>query len=313
MPDNKRPRGKRGGRKNRPGKGGQPHIDREEMAQDYGFTMAFLRSDDELWGLFNQAVKKTWDAGKFVAELKETKWFRHNAATARQAITLKYTDPATYRQQMQQMRGQVREQFGALLGGHPPSNRFVDRYAETAVMMGWNEQQLTDHLVESVNMRKLLRRQIGGEAGQLKLQLQQAARSYGVKANNQFLATNIERVLNGNDTVDGVVNRLRDRAMSKYAAFRDEIKGGATVEEIADPYRQTMAELLEMNPGQVDMFDHKIQRALQNRQNGKPAPLTLYDFEDQVRKDSRWMHTDNAKEQFATVGNELLKSFGLRA
>jgi hypothetical protein len=314
VPEEKKRRRRRRRGKGRGGNGPGPGIDRDEMAQDYGFTLAFLRSDDELWDLFNKAVKQTWDAGKFVAELKETKWFRTNSASTRQAITLKYTDPATYRQQLEQMRGTVRDTYGALLGtGASP--KFVQRVSETAVMMGWNEQQLTDHLVNSVNFRKLLKKKrVGGTAAQLQLQVEQAARSYGVHAGRDFMARHIESVLNGNDTIDGVVNRLKNQAMSRYSAFADEIKGGATVQEIADPYVQTMAQLLEMNPSQVDMFTPKIQRALQARnKEGKPRPLSLHEFEDVVRQDKRWLDTDNAREQYATVASELLKSFGLRA
>lgn len=309
---------KRRRRRRRGGKGGNgpgPGIDREEMAHDYGFTLAFLRSDDELWDLFSKAVKHTWDAGRFVAELKETKWFRTNSASTRQAITLKYTDPATYRQQVEQMRGTIRDTFGALMGGAPPGPKFIGRAAETAVMMGWNEQQLTDHLVNAVNFRKMLKKkQVGGTAAQLQLQIEQAGRSYGQRVSRDFLANNIESVLNGNDTIDGVVNKLKNRAMSQYKAFADEIRGGATVAEIADPYVQTYAELLEMNPGQVDMFTPQIRKALQARnKDGDPRPMSLYEFEDVVRSNKRWLHTDNAREQYATVASELLKSFGLRA
>lgn len=291
-----------------------PHIDRQRMAQSYGWALAVLRSDPELEDLFNRAVKHTWTPDKFIAELRSTDWFRKNADTMRQAIVLQKTDPATYRNRVAQLRAHVTDVYGSLTG-EGLGKKEAHAFAETAFQMGWSDEQLQDHLARSVNYRKLLNsNRLGGSAAEVKNQMRDLAASYGVRVSNKWVASNMERILLGNDTIEGARERILDMAKHRYVGFRDELEGGRTMDEIIEPYRQSMAQLLEMNPGEVDVMNNKIQNALMAKtKDGKPSPLSLHQFEDVVRKDPRWMKTDNAREQFATMGSELLKNFGLIA
>ena len=69
-------------------------INKEEMATQYGFALAFMKSDPELWKLFNQATQQTWTADRFIAGLRNTKWFQHHSASVRNAILQQTSDPA---------------------------------------------------------------------------------------------------------------------------------------------------------------------------------------------------------------------------
>lgn len=287
---------------------------RERLARQYGFVQAFFDTDPELKQLFDLAVKKTWTPERFVAELRDTKWFKKNAVSVRNAILQETADPATYKQRVQQMTATVVDTWGATFGATMDRDE-IKQWAETAYRMGWSEAQLVDHMTRSVNYRKLLRnKQLGGTAQETKTKLEALGRAYGLNPGNKFLANQVERIVEGRDTFEAAAARLKDWAKREYKAYAAELDGGATMEEIAAPYVNRMAELLELNPETVNVQRKLIQKALRNRnEKGETVPMGLDDFEDMIRKDRRWQYTENAREQAMSVTEGLLRDFGILA
>jgi hypothetical protein len=115
--------------------------------------------------------------------------------------------------------------------------------------------------------------------------------------------------------VDGAANYLKELAKSKYTAFADQIDGGKTIAQIADPYVQSMASLLERSPEGINLDNRHIQQALTRREQTKkgshPAPMTIGEFEDSIRKTDQWMNTDQARQQFADAAHGLAQTWGV--
>ena len=66
----------------------------------------------------------------------------------------------------------------------------------------------------------------------------------------------------------------------------DRINAGYTVKQIADPYIQSQARLLELNPDSIGLSDPSIQQALMSKdQSGKPAAMSVWEYEQQLRND----------------------------
>ena len=297
------------------GNGGHDHINRQKMAQEYGFALAFMNSDPEVKQLFNRAVAHTWTADEFVARLRGTKWFKTHAANVRNAIMQQTSDPATWQANMDKMRSTVRDEWGKLFGGQTLSNHELNHWSNLALTMGWSEGQVIDHIANSVNYRRMLQSQhLGGTAAETEAQLDQLIQDYGVDFGNRWKAAQVKNIVEGNGTINGIQNQVREQAQRQYRAFADQIAGGQTVAQIADPYVQKMASLLEMDPNSVSVNNHLIQKALTaTTKDGKPAAMSMSDFGDLVRKDPRWQYTDNAKQQVADVTGQLLNGFGLMA
>lgn len=291
----------------------------QKMAAEYGFALAFLNSDPEIKGLFKQAVKHTWTPDMFTAKLRATKWFQTHSASVRNAIMMQTSDPKSYKENVDKMYAQVRDAWGKTYGMNAVSSvndATLRKWGETAFRMGWTSEQLLDHMGSSINYQQLMTsNSLGGTAAEARAQLRELTTNYGVDPGGTWMGQNLQRIVNGDDTYEGVQARIRDIAKSQYAGFADQIDAGHTMAEIADPYVQKMADLLELNPNDVGLKDSMIQKALTMRgPDGKtPAPQTLSDFADSVRKDTRWQYTKNAKTQVAEVGSQLLRSFGLMA
>lgn len=290
-------------------------INKQQMASDYGFALAFLQSDPELAKLFNSAVKETWDPNRFVAKLRDTKWFQKNSANVRNAIMQQTSDPATYTANVDQMYSTVRDAWGSMFGTANMNDKQLRTWAETAHRMGWSQAELVDRMSEGLDYQKLLTsKQLGGTAAEVDGQLRQLTSAYGVNLGDQWRARQVEKLVSGDDTISGVQKRIQDLASREYKAFADRIQGGESVADIADPYRQRMADLLEMDPNEIDLTDKSLQKALKQRTpDGQPAAMDLNDFADFVRKDDRWQYTDNAREQMASITATLGQAFGVVA
>lgn len=286
-----------------------------QLAASYGFAAAFLNSDPELKTLFAQAVKHTWDPAMFTAKLRATKWFQHHSASVRNAIVMKTSDPASYRAEVDKMFASVKDAWGKAYGvGTAPSQ--LKAWAETAFRMGWSQEQLLDQMGQSVKWSAMLtNKNLGGTAAQTKSQLAELTAQYGIDPGNTWRAVNLKRVMTGGDTIEGIQSRVREMAKQQYAAFADQIDAGRTVQEIADPYVQKMADLLELNPADIGLKDSRVQAALVGTKDKKGVPVaqSLNDFANSVRQDKRWQYTANAKQQVADVGSQLLRGFGLIA
>lgn len=289
-------------------------ISNQQMAADYGFALAFMNSDPELKRLFKTAVKKTWDVNMFTARLRATKWFRKNSASVRNAIMQETSDPATYRQNVRKMRAQVQDVWGKAYGGGTIGAKQINAWAETAYRMGWSEEILLNQMGAAVNFQKLLKsKSLGGTAAETSQQMDQLISQYGLRLGDSWKAGQLRRVMLGNDTTAGIQDRVKDMAKQQYRAFADQIDAGRTVEELADPYRQRMADLLEINPNDVSVRDRHIYGAMtaKDPKTGQATAQDINDFADQIRRDRRWQYTNNAKEQVANVTSNLLRNFGL--
>lgn len=77
---------------------------------------------------------------------------------------------------------------------------------------------------------------------------------------------------------------------------------------------QTMSQILEMNPETLDINDQQIQRGLARKDPKTQATgaMTLWEYEEHLKNDERWLKTNNARESMMSVGSDLLRSFGLK-
>ena len=155
---------------------------------------------------------------------------------------------------------------------------------------------------------------IGGERGRYNTMLMQWFGANGLVVSQNDVDKWLDQILDGSMSVDQVKQWYRDNKFSlDYAGFADEFARGRDVSDIALNYRDIMAGLLEMNIEDIDFNDPLVQRAMQRRgDDGKPVPMTRYEFEQEVRGTEDWQKTDNAMSMYTDIGEGILKSFGFR-
>lgn len=286
-----------------------PELDRKAMAEGYGYALAFLKQDPELWKLFNSAVKNNWTADKFEAEFKDSKFYQTHSATYRQAMETKATDPGTWNDAILKQRVSVQD-IAAEMGAEVNSATAA-KIANDAVLYGWTGAQLRNRLAGFVDTVKNTGH-FGGEAGDSEDSLRKMALDYGQKLSPTTLKSWVRSVARGDSTVNDFEATMKGQAEKMYPAYADQIRRGLTLKDIADPYIETMAATLELNPANIGVFDARIQKALKarNADSGKAEEFSLHDFEMEVRKDPRWARTKGAQDAGMEVANQIMRDFG---
>jgi hypothetical protein len=121
-----------------------------ELAEDYGYAYSFLKADKSLWATFLKAVKGSWTAEKFAAEVKSTAWYKKNSDNVRQYQYLKTTNPGEFAAQRAQIRAQLQDKAAAL--GASLSGKTLNRVVDNAMKYGWNESQIQNTLADYVKV-----------------------------------------------------------------------------------------------------------------------------------------------------------------
>jgi len=297
------------------GKGGKKDNRKQEnFALNYGWSLAFLKEFPGLYDIFQQAVKHSWSAARFRAEVMDSQWYKHHSDTARKFLYLQKTDPATARQRIHEQRRKIADMAGSL--GIEVGDKQLGKWAQQALMMGWDDSKLRNVLAGQVSI--MGKNTVGGELASSLESLRNKAYMNGVQLSKKTLQRWLRAITRGGSTEEEYIDYIKKMAIKRFPNLRQEIEAGLDVRELADPYVQSMAEMLELNPNKIDLNDKRLRRAMSQRipdnKDKGHAPqremMDMNDFEDMLRQDPRWMHTDNAKETMYDMGSSILQAFG---
>jgi hypothetical protein len=201
--------------------------------------------------------------------------------------------------------GQAAVKMGAIL----PDNR-IQELAKNMVHLGWNDAQVANYLGSYVKWTA--DHTLGGLAGQAEKAIRGEARNLGVAVTEQSVLNNAQYIVRGLTTMEKIQAGLREQAAGLYPAFAEQIKAGAGMSDLAQPYVQVLAGELQLPESDVSVFTPKIKAAL-NRVDakGQPAPMGLDEFTQLVRNDPAWRRTPQAAEKAFNVGKQVLADMGL--
>jgi hypothetical protein len=283
-------------------------VDKRELAAQYGWAMSVLKSNPELWKIFNKAVLQTWSPQRFIAEVRGTDWFRTTSEARRNYQVLRDTDPATFEARVNQTRALIRD--AAVAMGAQYSEKQVTQLAHNVLRYGWNDAQIRDTLAGSV--KEGAKNTYGGEAAANVEQLRQVARLNGIQLSDKTLRNWAVRIAAG-EMIDGFEQYIRAQAAEAYPQYADRLAAGDDLDDIVSPYRETMARVLELNPEELDLFDPTLRKSFQavDEKTGQPTTKPLWQFERELKHDRRWRKTNNARDELMNAGQQVLRDFGL--
>ena len=287
---------------------------RGETAESYGFVESLMNSDPDLKKLFDQAVKEGWTSQKFQAGLRDTNWFKTRSSTERAFLTEQYGDPATANQKRDAAWIHVRQlanKLGIVEG--PELGHIFDDWAYKVVAQGWSDDQLRNEIAKYISFGAT-GQQWEGEAGQIMQKLHSNAYDMGVEMDRSWYEQAVRMTVSGQTTEQDYQNEIRKQARSLYSNWSKQIDAGQSVKDLASPYMQSMAQILELPPGSINLFDPTIKQALQYKdpQSGQSSVKQLWQFENDLRNDDRWKKTKNAQDSMMQVAHQVLSDFGVK-
>lgn len=264
----------------------------------------------QLRGLFDKAVAQNWDPSRFSAELQNTEWYKKNAANYRTAEAMKYGDPATWQSTLSEAKSRIQNRATQL--GFKLTDAEIDQLADSAMHTygaapsGFDQQFIDSHIVQYGDILK------GGQVQAYKNDLKKYATNMGLSYNDDWYNKAASAAIDGTGNIQEFRQAITDLAKSQYRAFEKQIDAGLTIEDIASPYRNKMASILEINPESFSLNDPHLQQALNGiDKDGNPSPMSLWQFEKALKDDPRWRYTKNARDSIDSVSRSVLRDMGL--
>lgn len=287
----------------------QPVLSMGALQSEYPLIAALISSDPTLTKLFQEAILQQQSPDAFIAALQNSTWWATHSDTARQLIALMKADPATYQQNVNNLFANV-QMMASQLGASLTQSQ-LHQFAVDALFGGYDQNQAMLNQKFAEFVKPVSGNHFGGQAGTYEDQIRQAMRDMGVFIPEGQLDTQIKQIVGGQSSVQSVMAQLRTQAASMYPAYASQINSGMNVSDIASPYIGRAQQLLEMGPGSMNIQTPLVKQALQYMSpDGKPTAMPMYDFENAVRKDPRWMQTDNAQDSFMSNAHRVLQDFG---
>lgn len=289
-------------------------VDAGKALEKYGFIAELANSQPEIKKKLEQAINEGWEPTRFAAEIQTTQWWKTKNEVTRRVDILKKTDPAEYKRQRQQMIDKM-VITARNLGVNEGSQR-IFILAERALSLGWSDQEVERYLAADVKVAdpNNAKATNTGQTAVTVDSLKEQAAQYGVPMSQQTLQTWTTQVLRGMVPMESFQSYLKEQAKSLFPGLAKAIDAGVTVEQYTNPYRELIAQTLEVNPQSITMTDPRVQRALYNvTKGGDRTQMSLSEFQEYLRNTPDYAKTRQASETAASFTSRLTEMFGATA
>ena len=273
-----------------------------------------LGRDPEIVKLFENAFAGEYEGeggrDRFWADMENMDWWANNSSEVRRYVVLS-ADPENqdFINEQEDSREFVRRQ-AMQLGLNLSPDQLTD-LAEQSLMYGWGQQGQEYRLREAM-MEVDPEGTYGGDIEANAQALRNIAFANGVKYDDDWFISAGKSIASEASLSTDWESQIRDLAASKFPVFSDQIRGGMTVRQLASPYIQTMADVWELNPSSISLDDPTLMGALTSYDDsGNASSVGLGDFMRQLRRDPRWMETDEAQNDITSVAAGVMQMFGM--
>jgi hypothetical protein len=302
-----------------------------KAAAEFGAIDTIFKSNPELASLMTQAVTEGWKPARWASELQNTNWFKSNATDLQQR--------GFYKRQYTELMNAIpagaadRDTQIAALDGSTTYGRGLasikrliqaEAISEGAVIedaaLTTLAQDIYDHALEkdSLAIRDYVKAKIkyqpgkilSGKAGEDLATLKQTAAANGLDIDKAF-GTSLQgwlQKLAGGESVETYKNIIRQAAKAGLPErVGSLLDNGVDLETIYTPYKNILANTLEINPASITLNDPTLRSAI-----GPDKEMSLYDYQRSLRQDARWQYTNNAREETSNAVMKVLQDFGFK-
>lgn len=289
-------------------------MDINAALKQYGFVGALANSIPELKAILTKAARGNWSVDEFSRAVQDSRWWKRSEDAVKQYQILRVTKPGEFKAQRATIVNRVRTIAAEMGVGGLGEGRgsALAHLVEMAQMHGWDEATLRQQIGGRLQGARAT---FGGQAGAVQQQIRQLYTDYGLRYSSYTVNLQVRAILSGRQTVEGVQALVTNQAQHAFPGLAQQIAAGHTVAEIAQPYLQTKAQLLEVPPETVTLQDATVRRALMHKdpKSGQVGVQPLWEYEQVVKKDKRWDTTKNANNDYAALAQQLGHDWGYSA
>lgn len=278
-----------------------------QLAENYGYAWSFLKQHSDVWHVFTAAVSQNYSVEKFKAAIQGTNWWKKTQASVRQYQLEVASDPKSVAAKQSALFAQIQAKASAM--GATASQSTLQTMAKTALMFGWNDVQVQQHLGNYVTATNGI---YHGQAATDADSLKQLAWRNGLNVSANTLDSWVKGIAGGKQTTAYYNEYVRNQAKALAPSFAGQLDAGMDLYDIASPYIQAKASILQQDPNAIDLFDPDIRQALgATTSDGKPTSMSLWQFEQNLRSKPEYMKTDTARDSAYSIAHKVLNDFGL--
>jgi hypothetical protein len=298
---------------------------------DFALPETIFNNVPSLKAILDRYVKEDWTESKLRKAIRDDVWYRQNSGAIKQRYVqlFNYRDlvktgqaqgTTQYEQDIVKLERQIADKARVVGSGIASDPAALRKAAENMYItnVGIDDAMTTDFIAAAIRpIGSMIAGQgTSGYSGQA-LKDYQAIQS--IAQANGFRVKDIvpggqseQQVLQGIATGAIDPNRLAQDARKLAAQgqpqyVRDLLGQGYNLDQVFAPYRQTMANVLEINPDEIDLNDQTLRSAISDK-----GDMNIYDFKKTLKRDNRWQYTENAKQEVSDMTLKILRDFGFQ-
>ena len=301
----------------------------------YQMPDIIFKNVDSLKTLLRRFVDKELTIDQFVKEVQNDVWYRQNSQEikARYIQLFNYEDlvntgqargTTNYEQEIDRIVRDVQAEARTMRGAEVDD---ADARAIAKDLYIFNQDKDRSVIRERIArfikpvagmIAGNLTQDYGGEALQNYQTLQGLAKANGFNLADilpkdptgkaMTAQSTLQAIATGKLDVNRIAQDVRKLAAVGQSDFVKELLGqGYNLEDAYSPYKQRMADILEIDPSAINLRDPALMMAI-----SKDGDMNLFDYERALRKDARWQYTERARNEATGVAMNILRNFGFQ-
>lgn len=284
-------------------------LNTQELAEKFGYAAAFIEAYPEIKTLMQKAVSEGWNETMFQARFKNTNWYKTHSESQQKAAIMQYSDPAEWGALWNRTQMHIIAMMGQM-GGNTGDWNTINSVASKMIWEGWSDERAQQEI--GMHLTFGAGGMAGGKAGEAQAELFKYMYDMGVKNSDAWIQAAVTDIVSGRKSMQDYKNQVMNQAAAAFPGYLEQFKTGATLSDLAQPYLQSMSQILEIAPGQVNLFDPTVRNAMNYKgSDGKVTTKPLWQFQNELRSDDRWKKTQNAQDAAMGLGHKILQDWGI--
>lgn len=278
-----------------------------DLAGRNHYPAALLELVPKLQGIFTDAYIHEWDDAKIQLAIENTDWFRDHSVRWKEVEKSRALNPGEFNFKVNQAKTNIRLQANRL-GVELSEEELANLGSAFVYDGGWSEAEANQYLGAHLKVKE--GQGLLGEAGKREMDLRKMASDYGMDYPDSFYRQAAQKFIQNGDTA--VETQIRNDAANTYAQWGDDLRNGKTdVKTAAGSYLRALEKTYDLDNGAGTLSNPMVKRALQARdEQGNPTVKPLWQFEEDLRRDPKWLTTNNGAETMSKVAGGLLQEWG---
>ena len=226
--------------------------------------------------------------------IQTSKFYRENVKQTRDALALQKTDPATFKDTIENYKDDIRQTF--IDAGADYNEKQIADLANKAALFKLKKEDFVRIVANSVDFESSYLR---GLANTYATGIRKSASSYGITLpdGSKELKNLVKDKFTGAMSDDDITARFREEAIKAFPNFKARFEAGATLDDVAKPFRDDIADTLELNSEDVGYNDAVLKSVLTatNPKDGSPYAMSRAEVIKLAMNDSRFDSTQKAQ------------------